>query len=292
MKNYFKQQSLSKVFLISIFLLSFTLPSLAQLTIENSVLWQVKAKNSDKVSYIFGTMHAVPEKDFSMPDILKEKIAECEAMYQEVDMSNLDQMEVVKLMMFPDGKSLSDYVSEEEYEEYKELLMKFDITESQVEYLSKMKPIAAYGLILISVYENPKMYEQELLSIANEHGLEIGGLETLEYQIALFDSIPVKEQLEMLFEDNFEKELKRLVKIYTNQKVNEMVEMISDSEMGESEAALLHTRNQNWAEKLETIIPEKSVFIAVGAGHLAGEQGLVHLLREKGFEVVPVKFEF
>jgi uncharacterized protein YbaP (TraB family) len=255
-------------------------------------LWQVKAADSDKVSYIFGTMHAVPEKDFSMPDIVKKKISECEAMYQEVDMSNLDQMKVLKLMMLPDGKSLSDYISEEEYQEYKELLMKFDITESQVEYLSKMKPIAAYGLILTSVYENPKMYEQELLTIANEQGLEIGGLETLEYQIALFDSIPVKEQLEMLYEDNFEKELKRLVKIYTKQKVNEMVEMISESEMSSSEAALLHTRNHNWVEKLAVIIPEKSVFVAVGAGHLAGEQGLIHLLREKGFEVVPVEFKF
>ena len=52
---------------------------------------------------------------------------------------------------------------------------------------------------------------------------------------------------------------------------------------------LLYHRNQNWVEKLKSLLPEKSLMIAVGAGHLPGEKGVINLLRKAGFKVTPVE---
>jgi uncharacterized protein YbaP (TraB family) len=54
---------------------------------------------------------------------------------------------------------------------------------------------------------------------------------------------------------------------------------------------LLYNRNRNWVQKLKTIMSEKSVTIAVGAGHLAGEKGVIKLLRKEGYTVKPVKYK-
>ena len=52
---------------------------------------------------------------------------------------------------------------------------------------------------------------------------------------------------------------------------------------------LLYHRNQNWVKKLKTLLPEKSILVAVGAGHLPGEKGVINLLRKEGYKVTPVE---
>jgi len=54
---------------------------------------------------------------------------------------------------------------------------------------------------------------------------------------------------------------------------------------------LLYNRNRNWIVKLKDLLPRKSMVIAVGAGHLPGENGVINLLRKEGFKVTPVKNE-
>ena len=55
------------------------------------------------------------------------------------------------------------------------------------------------------------------------------------------------------------------------------------------EDILLTNRNKNWVKKIKPIMDSKNLFIAVGAGHLGGEQGLIDLLRKEGYEVEGVK---
>jgi len=60
--------------------------------------------------------------------------------------------------------------------------------------------------------------------------------------------------------------------------------MASEEEM----KFLLYTRNQNWADLLETRLGQKTLFIAVGAAHLGGEKGLITLMTEQGYELTPI----
>ncbi len=78
---------------------------------------------------------------------------------------------------------------------------------------------------------------------------------------------------------------------YKNQQLMAMEKLLAKSELGSDkkyEELLLNKRNINWISQLKTIMPKESVFVAVGAGHLVGEKGLLTLLRNEGYKVEPL----
>jgi uncharacterized protein YbaP (TraB family) len=124
----------------------------------------------------------------------------------------------------------------------------------------------------------------------------IAGLETMEFQMGLFDSIPYDVQAQMLVESikvgvAESNDLDELTKIYKAQDLEAMqVIMSSDAEgIGQYEELLLTRRNENWIPKMKGQMKEKSVFFAVGAGHLGGKKGVIHLLEQEGYTLTPIK---
>ncbi len=81
-----------------------------------------------------------------------------------------------------------------------------------------------------------------------------------------------------------------MVMVYKNQQLSKMQELFNRSEMGmeEHQEILLDDRNKEWVKKLKKIMKEKPVFVAVGAGHLVGDAGLIALLKKEGYTVTPV----
>jgi uncharacterized protein len=67
--------------------------------------------------------------------------------------------------------------------------------------------------------------------------------------------------------------------------------MVGKSEFGSDkyDDLLLKNRNKNWVKQLKQIMENKSVFVAVGAGHLVGNDGLISLLKKAGYNVVPLE---
>lgn len=124
---------------------------------------------------------------------------------------------------------------------------------------------------------------------------DIEGLETLAYQASLFDSIPYSLQAKQLLDVvnkvyDVNNETSRLVEAYKRQDLK-AIEAITDDEqwgMDNYLELLIYKRNHNWVQKLNSILSSKAVFIAVGAGHLPGKQGLIELLRKEGYTVSPV----
>ena len=141
-----------------------------------------------------------------------------------------------------------------------------------------------------------KSYEMELYEKAQSGKKEVGGLETMDYQMSLFDSIPYKDQAMMLLDavrgtstdsDMFD----QTVELYKTQNIEAMVAMIGSAEDGGSmayEDVLLKNRNQNWIPVMSKMMTTGPVFFAVGAGHLAGEFGVINLLKQKGYKLTPV----
>ena len=82
-----------------------------------------------------------------------------------------------------------------------------------------------------------------------------------------------------------------MVQMYKNQLINDMVSMIGDEEeqLSEYEDILLNKRNEAWISGMRTMMSEMPTFFAVGAGHLAGERGVIHLLRKAGYDVTAIK---
>ncbi|MBK6935689.1 MAG: TraB/GumN family protein [Chitinophagaceae bacterium] len=166
--------------------------------------------------------------------------------------------------------------------------------------IEKYKPLLASAMLMEStmVCEEQVAMEQLIMEEAKKHGKSIEGMETAAFQMSIFDSIPYKIQAEelakMVSVDNKEaegeKELKDMMDAYREQDLTKLGDMISKSEAGmmQYEDILLNNRNHNWTEKMKKLMPEKSLVVAVGAGHLPGDKGVINLLRKAGFTVEPV----
>ena len=90
--------------------------------------------------------------------------------------------------------------------------------------------------------------------------------------------------------ENKESDLEYVVKLYKTQNIEAMVSVMqNESDIAEYEHLLLTNRNRNWIPKIEQLISEQATFIAVGAGHLGGADGVISLLRKQGYVVTPIK---
>jgi len=143
--------------------------------------------------------------------------------------------------------------------------------------------------------------EQLILEEAKKNKKRVEGLETMSYQASIFDSIPYKLQAEQLLKyvndsgskSEADKQFEEMIEAYKAQDIEKLGEFVQteDGGLGNYEDILIYNRNRNWVEKLKKLMPEKSLTIAVGAGHLAGEKGVIKLLRKEGFRVRPVKYK-
>lgn len=264
---------------------------------NNTVLWQVSGNGLQKPSYLYGTFHLMCKDDIHFSNQMIEAIKRSDKLYMEMDMDDPNVMLSGMLYMnMKDGKKLEDLYSPKDFTRIKNYFN--DSLKMPILFFQKAKPF------FLSALFYPKMMncdsstgiEQEILVLAKDNKKEIEGLETMKFQASVFDSIPYEWQAKELLKsiDSFsvnKKEFEKMVTVYKNQRLDSMGIMLKSSELGggKYDDILLNNRNHNWVNQLKTIIKKESVFVAVGAGHLIGKQGLIELLRKEGYKVQPLE---
>ena len=90
--------------------------------------------------------------------------------------------------------------------------------------------------------------------------------------------------------DKYKVAFDSMLKVYQSQQIDQIETMFNDSSFGVKDGLdiLLDKRNMNWVEQLKTILPAKNLFMAVGAGHLVGKNGLIELLKKEGYTLRPL----
>ncbi len=271
--------------------------------LENALLWEINGPGISKPSYLYGTIHIIDSKDFFLPKGTMASIDAANKVVFEINMEEMSDMSVMMGMMskvmMKDGKSLKDLITAEEYELVSSHFKKMGLP---IFMLEKMKPmfltVFANGDMDPSGLKtgNMKSYEMEFMEMAKNAGKTVGGLETMDYQINLFDEISYEAQAKMLVDaikssDIENDEFKKMTEMYTSQNINAMVSMISEegSDISGFEDKLLNQRNKNWIPLIIEGAKKEPTFYAVGAGHLGGPVGVIHLLRKAGLKVTPVK---
>jgi uncharacterized protein YbaP (TraB family) len=266
----------------------------------NTLLWQISGNGLQKPSYLFGTIHLICSGDAVLSDSLKNAIHASDAVYFEVDMDNLFEMlGVVRKMKMRDDTTLADLLDKDDYEkvkryfESKSTLLPFSVLETY-------KPLLAASMLMETGTdcETPSAMEEVIMREAKSYSKNVRGLETMSYQMSIFDTIPYRMQAMQLVKyvddagsgTTDSKEYDKLMKAYKEQDLTKLEELTKSTDMGIANFTdvLLYNRNRNWVEKLKTILPSRSVVIAVGAGHLPGENGVINLLRKAGYIVKPV----
>lgn len=261
----------------------------------NSMLWSiVDPKAPADTSYLFGTIHQISQKDFAITDKIQNAFGKSQVLITEIDLTDPGMIsEMMPRMMMQDGMTLDKIMSKEDYQALSKFMT--ENTGQPLAMYNDKKPFMAAMVVMNYFIEGtPASYDMTLTQMAQKQGLEIKGLETVAEQMDVLDKTPYEEQAEQLVEmiNNVEKtkeSFAAIVKAYKEEHLEELNELLDENmEVAGEKTALLDERNIKWIPKIEDAIKENRCFIAVGAGHLPGELGLIALMREKGYEVSPI----
>ena len=262
---------------------------------NNTLLWEISGKNLKQPSYVFGTFHILCKDDIQFSANMQAALKASQQVYFEMDLDDPKNTLGGMFFMNMKDKTLSDLYTVEELQKVTKFYK--DSLKMNLSYFNKMKPMMLAALLYPRMMpcKTPSGVEIELMTIAKKEKKEILGFETIEFQSSIFDSIPYSVQAKDLLKSidsmaKYKLYFNKMVQTYKNQQTDSLVAIVNDKTFtdGENNDALLKNRNVNWVKQLKTILPKTNIFMAVGAAHLFGKDGLIDLLRKDGFTVKPI----
>ncbi|HVF30423.1 MAG TPA: TraB/GumN family protein [Pyrinomonadaceae bacterium] len=268
-------------------------------TDTSSLLYEVTGKGLAKPSYVFGTMHAACETDVVPLETIGKYLNQTDQLVMELDLDDPAELgSMASSVMIPAGKTLKDYLTPEEFAKVDAMVM--SLMGVSAEAVKSIKPIMLSVVLLTSQKAigcaPPVTYDLSLAKLAAAAKKPVIGLETAAEQVALIDSKPVAKQAKELYEMSRDtakslKDMKDLIEAYRSRSSDRLFELSVVQSKSDREffKRLLDDRNIAWIPKLESSMKSKSTFVAVGAAHLGGKDGVLALLRSKGYTVTPIK---
>lgn len=261
---------------------------------DKSLLYKIEG-NGIQPSYIYGTIHLLPQKDFNLKDKVKNAFESSEMIVLELDMDDPGmQIEMMQNVLMKGDASLDQLFSEADYQKLDQELVK--TMGMGIAPFNKMKPFMVSTMLLTKyIDDQPASFELTFVQMAMDAKKEIKGLETVTEQMAIFDIIPYQDQADDIAEMINDEEstidmFGDMIEVYKSEDINEMYEMFEVFYEGEDDSMeyMIHARNHKWIPKIGEMAKDKSVFFGVGAGHLGGKKGVIQLLRNSGYTVTPI----
>ena len=289
MKKLYKSIAIVAVLLIS----SGVFPQAKKTTSVNSndksLLWEISGNGLSKSSFLYGTIHMICGNDYFLSEKTKKAFNATESLFLEIDLSDPNELVFMQKAAMS-AEPISKKLTAKQLSELDIILRKnTGMTIQQVDNYSMLTVLSLISMKSFGC-ENLKFYEMEFIGLAKKSKKSIGGLETVEAQIQFLNkAYSDDEKIAMLQETNGE-ETAKMVQNYKNENLPELYkESTTPKLMNEnSKKWMLEVRNTNWVVKMPDIMKDKSTFFAVGAAHLLGEQGVINLLRKKGYTVKPI----
>lgn len=264
---------------------------------ENTLLWEVTGNGLDAASYIFGTFHLMCRHDIKFSGQLTQAVKNAGEIYLEMDMDDPSvMMGGLMLMNMKGDKKLVDLYKPGEYKRLENFFN--DSLHMSLKLFGNMKPAFLESMLYPKLMPCKDLsgVEEELMKLAKADKKEIQGLETMEFQASVFDSISYEEQAKELLKtidslDSYKLSFDTMMNVYKSQQITKIEELFNKSEFGmeNNQDLLLNNRNANWVKQLKGIMKKGPVFVAVGAGHLVGGKGLIALLKNEGYKLRPLK---
>ena len=279
----------------------------ASLNLNAQLLWEVSGNGLEKPSYVYGTVHVGDNRAYQFIDDIKPKLQSCDIMAGELDldMSIFQNFSMLMSLFMPNDTTLKDLLTKEEYSLVKRKLDKKLYNMGLIgmaEIMEKIKPTFTSMFLtdlntLSDMNSGQPALDLYLQQEARKAGKQVIGLETVDEQMGTFDKIPLKKQAQALYEElaaeggsNSAEMLERMLDLYAEGNLDSLY-AISTTEMdAEMIESFLNLRNHNMANRMVPYLDKgKTMFVAVGAAHLLGEEGVLELLRKKGYTVKAVE---
>lgn len=281
-----------------LFCLLLALPALG----SAQLLWEISGNHLKQKSYLFGSHHLVPISFLDSIKGIYPAFNSCENVVGEII---LDDPAVIKKLqqaaVITTGKTTKDWLTDEQYA-VADSILKSTIGMGLQE-LRFFKPAMIENIYVLALYDRYFQRDEDFQidsyfqKIGKKEGKRLFSLETVEEQIQLLlESKSLEEQAQSLYETltssaELLTQIEALNDKYLAQDLDGLLELNNNdtTQTEEERFALIDKRNIRWAEILPKQLALGNNFIIVGAMHLPGENGLIHLLQKQGYKVKPVK---
>lgn len=260
---------------------------------DTGLLFKVDKEGGDP-SFLFGTMHSEDPRVTRLPPAVRQAFDDAERFAMEVLMDEATLMESMAVLRLTDGRDLEDIIGPSLYRQAMEAAgeLGYPVTACR-----RFKPWALVTLLSIPAPSSGDYLDIVLYQQALEQGKQVVGLETVQEQLAPFDSLSDEEQtllLQATLEglDELPALYEELLSAYVRRDLAALVELnnthldASDSELGRRlNKGVIEDRNQRMAQRLLPVLKEGSAFVALGALHLPGKAGVLNLLQGQGYRI-------
>lgn len=271
------------------------------------IFWKIE-KPGVATSYLLGTMHVTDPRVLKMPPGADKALADAGTIVIESN-EILDDKKAMagllakpELTMLPDGKTIEKLMKPEDLAVLDEGLKKRGVPLATV---SRMQPWMLMSLVSLPACElarkgNTAFLDKSIALNAVAEGKPVKGLETLAEQLTAMASIPTEMHLKSLVETiklgpKMDDVFETMTQLYLTGEIGFTMPFLKqvapdgsdNAGYAEFEELIVTKRNHLMAERAAPILSEGNVFMAVGALHLPGEDGLVELLRKQGFTLTP-----
>jgi uncharacterized protein YbaP (TraB family) len=263
---------------------------------RSSLLWEISGNGLSEPSYLFGTFHIMCKQDFRISDTLENKIKGVKQFFGELKLDDpaLQTKLMSKLIM--NGQTLQSMIPESEYPLISKKFQ--EITGMPLIMLNNFKPFMSLSLLALNSISCKETVqpETEFVKMAEKYEIPVMGLETVDDQLNAIDKEPIDSQILSLKKtvlnfDSVKHVMTEMIAVYQQRNIDSLFRYMQLSGMSDDfETVLLDKRNQNWIPIMEAAIRKGAAFFAVGAGHLGGQEGVIHLLRTKGYQLKPVMY--
>lgn len=256
---------------------------------KNSVLWEVSGNGLKKPSYLFGTIHMICGKDFVMWPKATEAFAKTSKLALEINMADPNEMAAAQQMAM--GKEpLSKTLTAKQKTDLEAILEKNGV--GTLAQLDSFTLETVMSLLFMKSFGCPdlKFYEMEFISKANESNKPVMGLEKVAEQLEFLNQSFSDDEMIAYLQQIDANMCTEMVKQYTSQDVDGLYQMMieKDSMSTNTQKILLDNRNAKWVKIMPEMMQKESVFFAFGAAHLAGENGVINLLKQAGYSLKPI----
>lgn len=283
-------------FVLCAIFLCVSVMSAADVRRDHGLLWEI-SKPGMNSSYLFGTVHSEDPGVLQLAPPVKQAFDRSDQVILEI-MMDMDAMIYSSMaMLLTDGRTLSDLIGTALFEKTAQAIQSRGIPEIVLE---RMKPWAAAVTLSMPPPETGMMLDLLLFQQAQEAGKQLHGLETIQEQLDVFDTMPESDQIRLLRDavdnqDKIDRMNAEIVALYKRRDLAGMLALneryMKEGDPGVSrdlEQRLIIDRNRLMAERMQPYLKAGSAFVAVGALHLPGDQGLLNLLDRRGYTVKPV----
>lgn len=265
---------------------------------EPVLLWKLEGEEQDV--WLYGSVHLLTEDHYPLPEKVDDAFEGSRHLVVETDTLNIDpqvqQELVVNKAMLPADRSLEDVMGEEDYARAREILEELGYDIAQLEGVRPW-----FIALTISVSELQKLgyteeygIETHFLERAGDRGLAIHELESFREQLEIFDGLPEEQQVRFLMQSleeakDLEPHIETLLNAWEEGDLATLEEVLQESfaEYPELYDRIIVNRNQAWVPQIEEFLErehEQDYFVIVGALHLVGEDSVLRMLEDRGWE--------